>query len=99
LGFIDPGDETGIRKEEPMHTMNHHIDLDIHAMARDVDATGIGAVGEAVQELASFAREAGVSPVLVGVLSDTSEPEVARIRAISKILLALGRNPGHVLAA
>lgn len=44
-----------------------------------------------VAEIAHLAADVGVSPVLVGVLADGREPEVARIRAFGLVALGLSR--------
>lgn len=45
--------------------------------------------------LAEGSRQ-GVSAVLLGVLADRREPEVARLRALSRVLVALERETGPV---
>jgi hypothetical protein len=46
-----------------------------------------------IRRVARSARAAGVSPILVDVLADPSEPEVARLRAFGLIATALAAAP------
>jgi hypothetical protein len=79
------------RKEPPV--------IDFHTLAQNVDARGLAAAEGVVREITTTARNAGVSPVLVAVLADAREPEVARIRALAKIRMALeSRRPGALAA-
>lgn len=63
--------------------------IDFHALAQQVDLRGLQAAEPVLRDLTVAARNAGVSPVLVAVLADSSEPEVARIRALAKIRMAM----------
>ncbi len=73
--------------------------IDFHTLAQNVDTRGLAAVEGDVREITVAARTAGVSPVLVAVLADPREPEVARIRALAKIRMALeARRPGAIAA-
>lgn len=63
--------------------------IDFHALAQQVDMRGLETAEPVLRDLAVAARNAGVSPVLVAVLADASEPEVARIRALAKIRMAM----------
>jgi hypothetical protein len=73
--------------------------IDFHTLAQKVDARGLVAVEGFVRDITVAARNAGVSPVLVAVLADPNEPEVARIRALGKIRMALeARRPGALAA-
>ena len=73
--------------------------FDFHQLARDVDAFGIDACPETVSQLATLARAGGVSPVLIDVMTRSGEPEVARVRALARVQLALGGRARPVLAA
>lgn len=56
-----------------------------HALAAD----GIGPHEVGLRQTARWARAAGVSSVLVDLLTDTEAPEVARMRAFGKVAAAL----------
>lgn len=56
-----------------------------------IERFGLAGVESEVAEVARRAGLAGVSPVLVGVLADEREPEVARIRAFGLVALGLSR--------
>jgi hypothetical protein len=73
--------------------------IDFHALAQQVDLRGFEAAEPVLRDLAVAARNAGVSPVLVAVLADASEPEVARIRALAKVRMAMeNRRPTPIAA-
>lgn len=57
----------------------------LERIAFDIDRFGIGAVEFTLAGVVDRARSAGVSPVLVSVLDDPSEPEIARARAFGMI--------------
>lgn len=59
-------------------------------IAGSIDVHGIAANETAVAMMVERARNAGVNPVLLAVLSDVTEPEVARARAFGKIATTLG---------
>ena len=44
-----------------------------------------------VRDVVRSARAAGLSDVLIGVLADPSQPEVARLRAFGRLTAALDR--------
>jgi hypothetical protein len=44
-----------------------------------------------VRDVVRSARSAGLSDVLIGVLADPSQPEVARLRAYGRLTAALDR--------
>ncbi len=73
--------------------------FDFHQLARDVDAFGIDRCQVAVGNLAAVARNHGVSPVLIDVMTDRTQPDVARIRALARVQLSLGRHTRTPIAA
>lgn len=66
---------------------------DIHNLAMTIEDRGLDAVRAGVRDdipaLVSEAREAGVSPVLVDLLTTADAPEVARFRAYLLVRRAL----------
>ncbi|HSK98384.1 MAG TPA: hypothetical protein VK891_17285 [Euzebyales bacterium] len=58
-------------------------------IASDVDVLGIAANETAIAMVVARARAAGVDPLLLSVLSDTAEPEIARARAFGRVATAL----------
>jgi hypothetical protein len=58
-------------------------------LAWALSSDGLDAHEVSIRQVVSWARAAGVSPVLVGILADPSEPEVARLRAFGRIATAL----------
>ncbi len=72
---------------------------DFHQLARDVDAFGIDRCDDAVGELAAIARSSGVSHVLIDVLTDGTQPDVARVRALARVQMSLGRRTRTSIAA
>jgi hypothetical protein len=62
---------------------------DLARIASDIDRHGIAANETAVTMMVERARTADVNPVLLSVLSDATQPEVARVRAFGKIATAL----------
>ena len=63
----------------------HINDRSLERIAFDIDRFGINAVEFALDGVVDRARSADVSPVLVSVLADPSEPEIARARAFGMI--------------
>lgn len=62
---------------------------DLARIARNIDAHGIGVNETAVAMVVHRASIAGVDPVLLSVLSDVTQPEIARDRAFGMIATAL----------
>ncbi len=58
-------------------------------LARDLEHDGFQGHELSIRQVARSARAAGVSSVLVDILSDPSEPEVARLRAFGRVAAAL----------
>lgn len=54
-----------------------------------VDLDGIGAHEDEADRVVAAARRAGLSPILVGVLADRSEPAPARTRSFGRLTHAL----------
>jgi hypothetical protein len=65
-------------------------------LAWALSCDGLGAHEVSIRQVVSWARAADVSPVLVGILADPSEPEVARLRAFGRIATALAECGHHV---
>jgi hypothetical protein len=76
-------------------------DREIERMSWRIETSGSLADETAgVTAVVRRAAETGASTVLIGVLADPTEPEVARIRAFGKLALQLGqRRPTLVTAA
>jgi hypothetical protein len=68
-----------------MRTYTHHL----HRIASDIDSYGVAANEAAIANVVDDAQAAGVCPVLLTVLSDPTEPEVARARAFGMVATAL----------
>lgn len=58
-------------------------------LADAVVVDGVAAHADTLRQLASVAYEAGVSPALVAIVADRAQPEVARLRALGRVLAAL----------
>jgi hypothetical protein len=58
-------------------------------LAEDLAVDGFGGHEHAVRDVVRAARQRGVAPLLVAVLADPREPEVARLRAFGRIAVAL----------
>ena len=65
--------------------------VNLSILAADLAASGFAGHDAAVRSIVHAARARGVSPVLVGILADASEPEVARLRAFGRVAIALSR--------
>jgi hypothetical protein len=63
----------------PSHTQN------LAHIASDIDLNGIAANETAVARVGGWARTACVDPVPLLVLSDATQPEVARLRAFGMV--------------
>jgi len=64
---------------------------DLDLLALDFEAHGLAGRDLAVGAVVRAARAAGLSPVLVDLLCDTAEPEVARLRAFGRLAALLSR--------
>ena len=62
---------------------------DLARIASNIDTHGIGANEAAVAMVVDRAWNASVDPVLLSVLSDVTQPEIARDRAFGMIATAL----------
>jgi hypothetical protein len=62
---------------------------DLTRIASDIDRYGVAANEAAVTEVIGWAQAAGVDHVLLSVLWDATQPEVARARAFGMIATAL----------
>jgi class 3 adenylate cyclase len=64
------------------------IDLrDLESVAAHIDRHGMAAVDSAIAALVEHARHIGANPVLVSVLADPDEPEIARARAFGMLAM------------
>ncbi|MDH5293804.1 MAG: hypothetical protein OEW91_08995, partial [Acidimicrobiia bacterium] len=68
-------------------------------IAQQIDIIGLSAVENQISELVKTARSRGVNPLLTQVLSDPTEPEIARLRAFARIRAEFEANRTPVLAA
>jgi hypothetical protein len=62
-------------------------------LAWDLATGGFEGHEVSVREVVRSSRAAGVSPVLVGILADPTEPEVARLRAFGRVAATLAASP------
>jgi hypothetical protein len=75
------------------------LDRTLDGLAADIDRFGLGAVEAEVTALAEQARAAGISPIVLAVLTDRSESEIARERAFGLVAAQLTQAPArHALA-
>jgi hypothetical protein len=58
-------------------------------LAAAVVADGVAAHADTLRQLAAVAYAAGVSNTLIAIVADRTQPEVARLRALGRILAAL----------
>ena len=63
--------------------------VDIHDLAAQIETGGLAAVRPEIASAVAAARAAGLSHVLVDVLADPTQPEVARSRALALVGRAL----------
>lgn len=72
------------------NSKHKHTDAqNLARIASDIDLNGIAANGAAVARVVGWSRTACVDPVLLLVLSDETQPEVARLRAFGMVATAL----------
>ena len=64
---------------------------DLDLLALEFEGHGLAGCDLAVGAVVRAARIAGLSPVLVDVLGDTAEPEIARLRAFGRLARLLSR--------
>jgi len=76
-----------VRMVEPMSS------IDLPKLAADLESGGFAGQDTVVRAVVQAARVRGVSPVLVGILADPAEPEVARLRAFGMVAAALSADP------
>lgn len=76
---------------------------DLAQLGQALAAHGFAGHDAAIHAVVESARGAGLSPVLIAVLADPTEPELARLRAFGRLALALtaerrdpDRDPGLV---
>lgn len=72
------------------------FDVEMDRVAWRIATHGLRGSEDALRRLAGRARRCGVSSVLTEVLTDPTEPEVARIRAFGLVSLRLARIAPHV---
>jgi hypothetical protein len=79
---------------EPMSTLHLPTSPELDGVAAALDRAGFAeqplAVRRALDAVVRRARAANVSPVLIAVLADDDEPEVARLRAFGRVSALLG---------
>lgn len=63
------------------------------ALAEAVAVDGIAAHHPSVAALAAAARAAGVAPTLAAIVADPDQPEVARLRALGRLVAAWCSTP------
>jgi len=72
-------------------------------LASDLESFGFAGQEVALRPVLRAARAAGVTPLLVDILADPSEPEVARLRAFGRVATELATltsvRTGHDAAA
>lgn len=69
------------------------IDLrDLERVAAHIDRHGMPAVDAAIAAIVEHARHNGANPVLVSVLADPAEPEIARARAFGMLAMHMARH-------
>ena len=62
---------------------------DLHLLAQEIESHGLVGHESAIDAVCRAARSAGLSPVLVDVLADPHQPEVARVRAFGMLTARL----------
>jgi hypothetical protein len=62
---------------------------ELFALAWELDAHGFAGQEGAVRRVVRSARALGLSPTLVDILADPTEPEVARLRAFGHVATTL----------
>ena len=58
-------------------------------LAHAVVADGVAAHAATLNQLAAVAYAAGVSTTLISIVTDRNQPDVARLRALGRVLAAL----------
>jgi hypothetical protein len=64
---------------------------DLDRLAHDIATHGIDRFEEEVQRIAAHAFHRGLAPAVAGVLSNPSQPAVARERAFARVVAAVHR--------
>ncbi len=59
--------------------------LETTTLARIIDIQGMAAAEPHIARLVIAARRHGINPVAVDVLADTTQPEIARLRALARV--------------
>ena len=72
--------------------------VDLPTLAADLASGGFAGHDAAIRSIVHAARARGLCPVLVGILADPREPEVARLRAFGRIAVAISRRPAATMA-
>jgi hypothetical protein len=67
--------------------------IDLPQLAAQLESGGFVGLEPAIRTMVQAARAQGVSPVLVGILADVDQPDVARLRAFGRVAAALARPP------
>ncbi len=71
----------------------------LDTLAADIDRFGLGAVEAEVTALVERAHDAGIRSIALDVLTDRTEPEIARERAFSLVAAQLMQAPARLAAA
>ncbi len=58
---------------------------DLHLLAQELEAHGFVGHDAAINAVSRSARAAGLSPVLIDVLTNPTEPEIVRLRAFGML--------------
>ena len=83
------------------HTDPQRADDQLFDLAWALSSDGFNGHEGSIRQVVTAARAAGVSSVVVGILADPSEPEVARLRAFGQVVTAIARSgdQDHDIAA
>lgn len=80
-------------------TSTELLPVTLAKLAADLESGGFVGHDTAVRSVVQAARARGVSPVLVDILADPGEPEVARLRAFGRVAATLSLRPPAVATA
>jgi hypothetical protein len=72
-----------------IHADELRPEVQLPDLAWDLASGGFERHEVAIRQVVRWARAAGVSTVLVGILADRSEPEVTRLRAFGQVAATL----------
>ena len=99
ISVADPFDDrsslalsTSIRIVDPMSS-TEPLAVDLSTLAADLASGGLGGHDADLHAVVRAARARGVSPVLVDILADPDQPDVARLPAFGRIASSLSFRP------